>query len=187
MGARLALKYGLAVHTAGGTHHAFPDCGSGFCLLNDIGVTARQLLLERAVQRVLVLDLDVHQARNQGSGPACWLAGTAMRRNWRRASAAGLHACRLPPVLWQHARQLLHVNEPSLWPSRVSTQGDGTALIFQDEPAVFTVSVHGASNFPARKQKSSLDVPLPDATEDAAYLGSGLICALGCLVGCSCW
>lgn len=52
----------------------------------------------------------------------------------------------------------------------LSVQGDGTALIFQDEPAVFTVSVHGASNFPSRKQKSSLDVPLPDNTEDAAYL-----------------
>ena len=49
-------------------------------------------------------------------------------------------------------------------------QGDGTALIFQDDPAVYTVSVHAASNFPARKQKSSLDVPLPDNTEDAAYL-----------------
>lgn len=64
----MALKYGLAVNTAGGTHHAFPDCGSGFCLLNDIAVTARQLLLERAVQRILVLDLDVHQVR-----PGLWL------------------------------------------------------------------------------------------------------------------
>ena len=61
LGARLALKYGLAVNTAGGTHHAFPDCGSGFCLLNDIAVAARQLLVEQAVRRILVLDLDVHQ------------------------------------------------------------------------------------------------------------------------------
>ena len=49
-------------------------------------------------------------------------------------------------------------------------QGDGTAFIFQDEPAVFTCSVHGASNFPARKQKSDLDVPLPDNTGDEIFL-----------------
>ena len=49
-------------------------------------------------------------------------------------------------------------------------QGDGTALIFQEDPAVFTFSVHGASNFPARKQKSSIDVPLPDNTGDEVFL-----------------
>ncbi len=49
-------------------------------------------------------------------------------------------------------------------------QGDGTALIFQDKPAVFTLSVHAANNFPARKQKSSLDVPLPDGMGDDDYL-----------------
>jgi acetoin utilization deacetylase AcuC-like enzyme len=49
-------------------------------------------------------------------------------------------------------------------------QGDGTAEIFQDDPDVFTLSIHGESNFPFRKKKSRLDVPLPDGTEDAAYL-----------------
>jgi acetoin utilization deacetylase AcuC-like enzyme len=49
-------------------------------------------------------------------------------------------------------------------------QGDGTAEIFQDDPDVFTLSIHGASNFPFRKKKSRLDVPLPDGIEDAAYL-----------------
>jgi acetoin utilization deacetylase AcuC-like enzyme len=49
-------------------------------------------------------------------------------------------------------------------------QGDGTAEIFQDDPDVFTLSVHGESNFPFRKKKSCLDVPLPDGIEDAAYL-----------------
>lgn len=49
-------------------------------------------------------------------------------------------------------------------------QGDGTAEIFQDDPDVFTLSIHGASNFPFRKKKSRLDVPLPDGMEDAAYL-----------------
>jgi len=49
-------------------------------------------------------------------------------------------------------------------------QGDGTAEIFQDDADVFTLSIHGESNFPFRKKKSRLDVPLPDGIEDAAYL-----------------
>jgi acetoin utilization deacetylase AcuC-like enzyme len=49
-------------------------------------------------------------------------------------------------------------------------QGDGTAEIFQDDPDVFTLSIHGQSNFPFRKKRSRLDVPLPDGVEDAAYL-----------------
>lgn len=49
-------------------------------------------------------------------------------------------------------------------------QGDGTAAIFADEPRVFTLSVHAAKNFPARKVAGDLDVELPDGTEDSAYL-----------------
>jgi acetoin utilization deacetylase AcuC-like enzyme len=49
-------------------------------------------------------------------------------------------------------------------------QGDGTAEIFKDDPGVFTLSMHGESNFPFRKKQSSLDVPLPDGVEDEAYL-----------------
>jgi acetoin utilization deacetylase AcuC-like enzyme len=49
-------------------------------------------------------------------------------------------------------------------------QGNGTAAIFTDEPAVFTFSVHGASNFPFHKETSDLDIPLPDGTTDADYL-----------------
>jgi acetoin utilization deacetylase AcuC-like enzyme len=49
-------------------------------------------------------------------------------------------------------------------------QGDGTAEIFADDQDVFTLSLHGQSNFPFRKQVSSLDVGLPDKTEDAEYL-----------------
>ena len=51
-------------------------------------------------------------------------------------------------------------------------QGDGTAQIFAGEPAVFTVSVHAAKNFPARKKPSDLDVGLADGTDDAAYLAT---------------
>ncbi|MBJ6108721.1 histone deacetylase [Hymenobacter sp. BT523] len=49
-------------------------------------------------------------------------------------------------------------------------QGNGTAAIFQHEPRVFTFSMHGARNYPARKEASDLDLPLPDGTDDVTYL-----------------
>jgi acetoin utilization deacetylase AcuC-like enzyme len=107
--ARLALQYGLACNTAGGTHHAFPDFGSGFCIFNDLAVATRLVQNECLAARVLIVDLDVHQ-------------------------------------------------------------GDGTAVIFQDDPTVFTFSMHCQKNFPFRKQQSDLDIPLPEGLTDAAYL-----------------
>jgi acetoin utilization deacetylase AcuC-like enzyme len=107
--ARLALEQGLACNTAGGTHHAFPSYGSGFCIFNDMAIAAKVLLEQELVRKILIVDLDVHQ-------------------------------------------------------------GDGTALIFQDEPRVFTFSMHCEINFPGTKQKSDLDVPLPEGMEDDAYL-----------------
>jgi acetoin utilization deacetylase AcuC-like enzyme len=106
---KMALEYGLACNTAGGTHHAFPSYGSGFCIFNDLAIAARTLLNQGLVKRILIVDLDVHQ-------------------------------------------------------------GDGTAYIFQDEPAVFTFSMHCGVNFPGTKQQSDLDVALPEGMEDAAYL-----------------
>lgn len=107
--AQLALQQGLACNTAGGTHHAFPSYGSGFCIFNDLAIAARTLQKLGLVKKVLIVDLDVHQ-------------------------------------------------------------GDGTALIFQDDPSVFTFSMHCEVNFPGTKQKSDLDVPLPIGMEDDAYL-----------------
>jgi len=49
-------------------------------------------------------------------------------------------------------------------------QGNGTAEIFKNEPQVFTFSMHGANNFPFRKEPSDLDIPLPDGIQDEAYL-----------------
>lgn len=49
-------------------------------------------------------------------------------------------------------------------------QGNGTAKIFEEDDSVFTLSVHAAGNFPFRKERSDLDVELPDGTGDAAYL-----------------
>ena len=59
--ARLALRHGLACHLAGGTHHAFADYGSGFCIFNDCAIAARVLLAEGSVRQLMVIDLDVHQ------------------------------------------------------------------------------------------------------------------------------
>jgi len=69
--ARLALERGIACHLAGGTHHAFPLHGSGFCIFNDCAVAARVLLAEGRVRQLLVVDLDVHQ----GDGTAAIFAG----------------------------------------------------------------------------------------------------------------
>ncbi len=107
--AKLALQQGLACNTAGGTHHAFPGYGSGFCIFNDLAIAARVLQQLGLVEQVLIVDLDVHQ-------------------------------------------------------------GDGTALIFEQDPSVFTFSMHCEVNFPGTKQQSDLDVPLPEGMEDEAYL-----------------
>jgi acetoin utilization deacetylase AcuC-like enzyme len=65
MAARIAQKTGVAFNAAGGTHHAFADRGEGFCLLNDLALAAADAL-QRGIQRVLIIDLDVHQ----GNGTA---------------------------------------------------------------------------------------------------------------------
>ena len=66
LAARTALADGLAGNLAGGAHHAFPDHGEGFCILNDVAIAIAQLRSERAVARAAVIDLDVHQ----GNGTA---------------------------------------------------------------------------------------------------------------------
>ena len=117
--ARVALGGGgVSANLAGGTHHAYPDKGSGFCVFNDVAVTTRQMQVEAAGRlgakhghtlQVAVIDLDVHQ-------------------------------------------------------------GDGTAFILGNDPNVFTLSLHGAKNFPVRKQKSHCDLALPDGCQDDEYL-----------------
>ncbi|MCL1473447.1 histone deacetylase [Argonema antarcticum] len=59
--AELALTQGLACNTAGGTHHAFPNYGSGFCIFNDLAIAARLLQKMGLVRQILIVDLDVHQ------------------------------------------------------------------------------------------------------------------------------
>lgn len=108
---RKARRDGVAMNVAGGTHHAFPDRGEGFCLLNDVGVAAHYLLETGPSKQVLVVDLDVHQ-------------------------------------------------------------GNGTAVMFQHEPRVFTFSMHGKDNYPLRKEQSDLDIELPTGTTDEYYLNA---------------
>lgn len=109
LGAKSALKDGIAFNIAGGTHHAYSNHGEGFCLLNDHAIAAKHLQNNGLAKRVLILDLDVHQ-------------------------------------------------------------GNGTAEIFQKDETVFTFSMHGASNYPFRKETSDLDISLPDFTNDYTYL-----------------
>ena len=59
--ARFALDRGVAMNLAGGTHHAFPGHGEGFCVFNDVAVAIRALQRDKKLDRALVVDLDVHQ------------------------------------------------------------------------------------------------------------------------------
>lgn len=112
--ARNALRDGVASNLAGGTHHAYPDHGEGYCVLNDVAIAAHVLQRDGLAHRIAVIDCDVHQ-------------------------------------------------------------GNGTAAIFKDDPTVFTFSMHGAKNFPARKETSSLDINLPDGIGNEEYLH--ILCA----------
>ena len=73
LAAEAALADGVAMNLAGGTHHAFPDRGEGFCVFNDVAVAVRRLQAAGLVGRVAVVDLDVHQ----GNGTHAVFAGDA--------------------------------------------------------------------------------------------------------------
>jgi acetoin utilization deacetylase AcuC-like enzyme len=69
--ARGALDHGIAMNLAGGTHHAFPGHGEGFCVFNDVAIAIRALQRDRLIERAAVIDLDVHQ----GNGTHAVFAG----------------------------------------------------------------------------------------------------------------
>lgn len=81
LAAQLALHTGMACHLAGGTHHAHYDHASGFCVFNDLAMTAKVLLNHSGIERVLIFDCDVHQ----GDGTALLLA------NEPRAFTCSIH------------------------------------------------------------------------------------------------
>ena len=58
---KLALNYGIACNTAGGSHHATSNEGAGFCVFNDVAVAAKYLTSRGLANRILIIDLDVHQ------------------------------------------------------------------------------------------------------------------------------
>lgn len=73
-----ALRHGVAMNVAGGTHHAFSDHGEGFCVFNDFAITANYLLARSIVDKILIVDLDVHQ----GNGTAKIFQGDERVFTW---------------------------------------------------------------------------------------------------------
>ncbi|WP_076068368.1 histone deacetylase [Sphingomonas montana] len=71
LAAKLAMTHGYAANAAGGSHHALYDTGAGYCVFNDLVIAANRLIAERDADRILILDLDVHQ----GDGTAALTAG----------------------------------------------------------------------------------------------------------------
>ena len=140
--ARTAFAQGIAANLAGGTHHASADRGGGFCVFNDAAVAARLMQAEmgRPHARHFVSSLPPEGAVD--------CLGAARRQSGRRQ--------KLP---LQVAIIDLDVH-----------QGNGTASIFQHDPSVFTLSLHGEKNFPFRKEAGDLDVALPDGCGDDEYL-----------------
>jgi acetoin utilization deacetylase AcuC-like enzyme len=109
-----------------------------------------------------------------GEGVAANLAGGTHHAQAHKGSGYCVFndvavAARLMQAEWhRHHRALLRVIVIDL----DVHQGNGTAAIFADDPTVFTLSLHGARNFPFRKEASDLDVELPDGCEDTAYLAA---------------
>lgn len=62
-----ALKYGISMNAAGGTHHSFSDRGEGFCVFNDIAIAVNQLIHSQRFSKILIVDLDVHQGNGTAS------------------------------------------------------------------------------------------------------------------------
>ena len=71
LAARLALDRGFAANTAGGSHHALANTGAGYCVFNDLAIAAHRLVEEGSVNRIAIVDCDVHQ----GDGTAALCAG----------------------------------------------------------------------------------------------------------------
>ena len=61
LASKLAINYGISCNTAGGSHHANYDSGAGYCVFNDVAVAAHYLLNRGLANKILIVDLDVHQ------------------------------------------------------------------------------------------------------------------------------
>jgi acetoin utilization deacetylase AcuC-like enzyme len=84
--ARLALDTGICAHLGGGFHHAFPDHGEGFCLINDVAIAIRALLTEGAIERAAVVDCDLHHGNGTAAifsdDPAVFTFSMHQQRNY---------------------------------------------------------------------------------------------------------
>jgi acetoin utilization deacetylase AcuC-like enzyme len=140
----------------------------------EIGFPWSQRMVERARRSVGATIAAARCALFDGEGVAANLAGGTHHAQGHKGSGYCVFndvavAARLMQAEWhRHRRELLRVIVIDL----DVHQGNGTAAIFRDDPTVFTLSLHGARNFPFRKEASDLDVELPDGCEDGAYLAA---------------
>jgi acetoin utilization deacetylase AcuC-like enzyme len=143
LAARQALNDRIAINIGGGFHHAFPDHGEGFCMINDVAVAIRRMQRDDKIRTAMTVDCDVHH----GNGTAAIFAGTRTTSDPLPSASA--------PTLAQ-AR-------PAKTPAKTNTRGAHTG-------DVFTISLHQHNNYPLWKPASSIDVDLPDGVEDDDYL-----------------
>lgn len=104
LAAKLAQQHGYAANSAAGSHHALHDTGAGYCVFNDLAVTAYRLITEGDAARILIVDLDVHQ----GDGTASLTAGR------EDIFTFSMHAEKNFPV--RKARSDLDINLPDNMP-----------------------------------------------------------------------
>ena len=101
LSAELALKHKLACNTAGGSHHAFPNSGNGYCVFNDVAVAAYNLLDKHQVKKILIFDLDVHQ----GDGTA------KIFENNEKVYTFSIHSKKNYPLIKQKSDQDIEVED----------------------------------------------------------------------------
>ena len=154
--------------------HAVVSGGTTAAQQREIGFPWSERMVERARRSVGATIAAARTALLQGEGVAANLAGGTHHAYAHKGSGYCVFndvavAARLMQAEWhRHHRQLLRVLVIDL----DVHQGNGTAAIFRDDPTVFTLSLHGAKNFPFRKEASDLDVELPDGCTDLPYLSA---------------
>jgi len=87
LAADLALDDGVAISIGGGFHHAFPDHGEGFCVINDVAVAIRCLQRDGKIRKAMTVDCDVHQ----GNGTAAIFSGSRVAYNPLPTASASVH------------------------------------------------------------------------------------------------
>ena len=141
----------------------------------EIGFPWSPTMVERSRRSVGASIAAARAALLHGEGVAANLAGGTHHAYAHKGSGyCVLNDVAVAARLMQAEWHRLHRGERGLlrvWVIDLDVhQGNGTASIFRDDPSVFTLSLHGAKNFPFRKEASDLDVELPDGCTDAPYL-----------------